>query len=175
MTLARNDHITQLSAQVGTALEARGLMLVSAESCTGGGLAEAVTRTPGSSAWFDAAFVCYSYEAKNRSLGVPMPLIQQLGAVHVDVAAAMARGALERAPLANVAVAVTGVAGPGGGTPQKPVGTVCFAWALPNRDVVTESCLFAGDRAEVRAASVEHALTVLLKHLAMAAATDDSG
>jgi nicotinamide-nucleotide amidase len=165
MTLAVDDPITELSAQVGEALARHKLMLVSAESCTGGGIAEAITRIPGSSTWFDAAFVCYSYEAKNRSLGVPLELIQRLGAVHPDVAAAMAKGALLRAPLANVAVAVTGVAGPGGGTAQKPVGTVCFAWLLPGRDVFTDSRQFDGDRAAVRQASVCHALTVLLAHL----------
>jgi nicotinamide-nucleotide amidase len=153
--------ITRLAAAVGSALAAKGLLLVSAESCTGGGIAEAITRIAGSSRWFDAAFVCYSYEAKARALGVPLALIEACGAVHSDVAAAMASGALARAPLAKVAVAVTGIAGPGGGTPMKPVGTVCFAWALPSASLRCETRVFGGDRATIRTATIAHALTVL--------------
>jgi len=144
------------------ALRERGWKLATAESCTGGGVAHAVTAIPGSSDVFDRGFVTYSNEAKTQMLGVPVATIAREGAVSEAVAAAMAEGAL-RASRADVTVAITGIAGPGGGTPAKPVGTVCFAWATRGvvRDVRTHR--LAGDRDEVRAASVRIALEGLLR------------
>ena len=137
----------------------RGWMLATAESCTGGMIAAACTDLAGSSNWFERGFVTYSNAAKTAMLGVEPSLIAQHGAVSEPVAQAMATGALQHA-LAQVAVAVTGVAGPGGGTADKPVGLVCFGFALPGQ-LLTESQLFTGDRAAVRRATVRHALARL--------------
>lgn len=121
-------HLQSLAAELGDRLSAAGWLLVSAESCTGGMIAAAVTDIPGSSAWFERGYVTYSNEAKSTAIGVPGTVIEQYGAVSEPVAQAMAEGALA-ASFAQIAVAVTGIAGPGGGTPAKPVGTVCFGWA----------------------------------------------
>ena len=137
----------------------KGLFLATAESCTGGMISAACTDLAGSSAWFERGFVTYSNAAKTASLGVDAELIQQHGAVSQPVAEAMVRGAISHS-LAQVAVAVTGVAGPTGGSVEKPVGTVWFGWATP-AGVVTEMRRFDGDRAAVRAATVHHALTHL--------------
>ncbi len=137
----------------------KGWMLAIAESCTGGMIAAACTDLAGSSNWFERGFVTYSNAAKTAMLGVEPSLIAQHGAVSEPVAQAMATGALQHA-LAQVAVAVTGVAGPGGGTADKPVGLVCFGFALPGQ-LLTESQLFTGDRAAVRRATVRHALARL--------------
>jgi nicotinamide-nucleotide amidase len=139
---------------------ARGLKIATAESCTGGMIAAAITDIAGSSAVFDRGFVTYSNEAKTEMLGVAPELIAQHGAVSEEVARAMALGALARSK-ADVAVSVTGIAGPGGGTAEKPVGTVWFGLAVRGGDVLTEGQLFAGDRAGVRIASVNHALKLL--------------
>ena len=159
-----DEEITALAAKVGDALKARGLMIATAESCTGGGIAEAITRIPGSSAWFDRGFVTYSYEAKVDLLGVKRESLLDYGAVSAETAHDMAEGAISRSR-AQVAVAVTGVAGPTGGSAAKPVGTVWFGFATP-AGVVTEMQHFAGDRAAVRAATVQHALQRLADLLA---------
>jgi nicotinamide-nucleotide amidase len=148
-----------------------GWMLVTAESCTGGLIAAQCTEQAGSSLWFERGLVTYSNEAKHEALGVPQALIEDQGAVSEAVAQAMALGALRHSG-AQVAVAVTGIAGPGGGSADKPVGTVCFAWAMPSDTgptlgaesawVKTDRQLFSGDRAQVRAASVSHALQTLI-------------
>jgi len=135
-------------------------MLATAESCTGGLIAAACTDLAGSSLWFERGFVSYSNAAKTELLGVPTELIEQHGAVSEPVARAMATGALTHSH-AQVALAVTGVAGPGGGSADKPVGTVWFGWATP-AGLWSECQHFAGDRAAVRAATVHHALTRLL-------------
>ena len=151
-----------LAQDVGSLLAAQGLVLVTAESCTAGGVAYAVTQVPGSSAWFDRGMVVYSNEAKLRMLGVPPAYLRDYGAVSEPVARAMALGALQHSA-AHVAIAVTGIAGPDGGTPDKPVGTVCFAWAQ-RRDagaapwVRTATRHFSGDRAAVRTQSIAEAL-----------------
>ncbi|MBP7565958.1 MAG: CinA family protein [Burkholderiaceae bacterium] len=142
------------------ALLARGWMMVTAESCTGGLIAGACTDLAGSSAWFDRGFVTYSNEAKTDLVGVPAALIALNGAVSEPVARAMASGALARSR-AQVAVAVTGVAGPTGGSAEKPVGTVWFGFATP-AGVHTGLMRFDGDRAAVRSATVAHALAGLL-------------
>jgi nicotinamide-nucleotide amidase len=149
--------------ELAAALLARGWFLATAESCTGGMIAAACTDLAGSSGWFERGFVTYSNEAKTELLGVPAPLIDQHGAVSEPVAEAMAQGAIAHSR-ARVAVAVTGVAGPTGGSAAKPVGTVWFGYAVDGR-VISERQLFPGDRAAVRAATVRHALEGLLARL----------
>jgi nicotinamide-nucleotide amidase len=144
-------------------LKSRGLTMATAESCTGGLIAGACTEVSGSSDWFERGFVTYSNAAKTELLGVPAELIAQHGAVSEPVARAMATGALAHSP-AQLAVAVTGVAGPTGGSVDKPVGTVWFGWATPAGSF-TEHQRFDGDRAAVRAATVRHALAGLLQRL----------
>jgi nicotinamide-nucleotide amidase len=138
-------------------------MLATAESCTGGLIAATCTDLAGSSTWFERGFVTYSNAAKTDMLGVDAALIQQHGAVSEEVARAMVQGALTYS-CSQVAVAVTGVAGPSGGSPEKPVGTVWFGFATPDQ-ITTEVCHFAGDRAQVRAATVQHALSRLTRLL----------
>ena len=152
----------ELAAVLGRALLARGRRVTVAESCTGGLLAGAITSVAGSSDWFDVGYVTYSNAAKTALLGVPGALLASHGAVSEETARAMAAGALAKSG-ADIAAAVTGIAGPSGGTPEKPVGTVCFAWA--RRGGVAESTTrqLAGDRAAVRAASVTFALEGLLE------------
>lgn len=144
-------------------LQARQWMLATAESCTGGLIAGACTDLSGSSNWFERGFVTYSNQAKTDLLDVPADLIEQHGAVSAEVARAMAQGALAHSR-AQVSVAVTGVAGPTGGTADKPVGLVWFGFALPGQ-ALCEPMRFTGDRASVRAATVAHALAGLLRHL----------
>jgi nicotinamide-nucleotide amidase len=153
----------QLCAELAQALQVRGWMLATAESCTGGMIAAACTDLSGSSAWFDRGFVTYSNDAKMRMLGVDPALIAQHGAVSEVVARAMAFGAV-RFSDAQVSVAVTGVAGPTGGSPQKPVGTVWFGFQVDGQ-LTSETRHFDGDRAAVRAATVQHALQRLLELL----------
>lgn len=156
-----NDEIEMLAVQVGDALRAQGKMLVTAESCTGGWVAQAITGIPGSSGWFDRGFVTYTNAAKQEMLGVREETLIAHGAVSEETVREMAEGALRRSH-AQVAVAISGVAGPGGGTPAKPVGMVCFAWAVQGQ--ATRSCTerFPGDRAEVRGRSVIRALRGIL-------------
>ena len=151
----------KLAEEVGVALKARGLMLASAESCTGGWVSEAVTMVPGSSDWFERGFVTYTYISKREMLGVKEATLEKRGAVSEEVVREMAEGALARSH-AQVAVAVSGVAGPSGGTPEKPVGTVCFAWGMKGGKPRSETKRFAGDRESVRRQSVEHALNGVL-------------
>jgi len=151
-----------LTTQVAEQLRSKKLQLATAESCTGGLIAAACTDLAGSSVWFERGFVSYSNAAKTELLGVPADLIETHGAVSEPVVRAMVEGAL-RCSRAQVAVAVTGVAGPGGGSPDKPVGTVWFGWATPD-GVVTDKRCFEGDRQQVREATVQHAL-VRLKQL----------
>jgi nicotinamide-nucleotide amidase len=139
------------------ALRARDWHCAAAESCTGGGIATAITDIAGSSDVFECGFVTYSNAAKTAMLGVDAALVARHGAVSEEVARAMADGARERSRVA-CAVSVTGVAGPGGGTAQKPVGMVCFGYAIAGRATATETLRFAGDRAAVRAAATLHAL-----------------
>lgn len=155
-----NASVDDPVAQLAALLTARGWMLASAESCTGGMIAAACTDLAGSSAWFERGFVSYSNAAKTELLGVPTGLIATHGAVSEAVARAMAQGALAHAH-AQCAVAVTGVAGPTGGSADKPVGTVWFAWATPG-GLHSECQRFDGGRAAVRSATVEHSLRTLM-------------
>jgi nicotinamide-nucleotide amidase len=154
------DDIARLARELGNALLARRATCATAESCTGGLVAGAITDVAGSSGWFERGFVTYSNEAKQELLGVPEATLRAHGAVSEATARAMAEGALGRSR-ARFVVAITGVAGPGGGTPDKPVGMVCLAWAGPAGVVVTTR-RFPGDRAAVRQASVVAALEGLL-------------
>ena len=152
--------ILSLAVAVGRALVDRGAMCATAESCTGGLVAGAITDIPGSSAWFDRGFVTYTNDAKTEMLDVPAAVLAVHGAVSEATARAMVAGALTHSA-ATYAVAITGVAGPGGGSPDKPVGLVCFAWAQRGGHVETAAHRFPGDRAEVRRASVVTALAGL--------------
>lgn len=153
-----------LVERLAAALRRHGWRLATAESCTGGLIAGACTELAGSSDWFERGFVTYANEAKVDLLGVDAALIARHGAVSEPVARAMATGALTHSR-AQVSVAVTGVAGPSGGSADKPVGLVWFGFALPGQ-TVTEKMHFAGDRAAVRAATVRHALQQLMELLA---------
>jgi len=157
------DTTTDLATRVGHALKARNLLLATAESCTGGGVAQAITDIAGSSEWFDCGFVTYSNASKNELLDISEALIAQHGAVSVEIAAAMAEAAVANSN-SNVAVSTTGIAGPGGAVPGKPVGTVCFGWKIGDQ-TVTERLVFSGDRRAVREQSVQHSLQGLLRLL----------
>lgn len=157
-----ND-IIDLAIRVGKTLKEKGLLLATAESCTGGGVAYAVTEIAGSSEWFDRGFVTYSNASKTELLDVPATLIAQFGAVSEEVAGAMAEGALNNSD-AHLALATTGIAGPGGAVPGKPVGTVCFGWAFENR-TFTERLVFDGDRHGVREQTIIHSLQGVLRYL----------
>ncbi|WP_300454735.1 CinA family protein [Accumulibacter sp.] len=151
-----------LAADVGKLLLASGQCLATAESCTGGWVAHCLTAIPGSSGWFERGFVTYSNEAKIELLDVDADLLAAHGAVSESTAVAMALGALRHSH-ADWALAITGVAGPAGGSPGRPVGTVCFAWAGPDERMSAETRRFPGNREAVRAQSVRHALLGLLR------------
>ena len=154
--------IPALATALGDALRARGWSVATAESCTGGLVAGAITEVAGSSEWFDRGFVTYSNDAKVALLGVPPALIDQYGAVSEQVARAMAEGALAHSR-ADAAVAITGIAGPGGATPGKPVGMVCIALVQRGHAATAHTHRYAGTRADVRAASVRDALLGLTR------------
>ena len=157
------DALVALAAALGRSMRDAGGLIVTAESCTGGLIAQVLTETAGSSEWFGRGFVTYSNEAKADLLGVRPATLQSQGAVSEAVAREMASGALKRSA-ARLALSVTGIAGPGGAVPGKPVGTVCFGWALALPDhggeplVTSETRHLAGDRAAVRRAAAAHAL-----------------
>jgi len=155
----------KLAEEVGAALKSSRLMLATAESCTGGWVAEAVTMVPGSSEWFERGFVTYTYISKREMLGVKGATLEKYGAVAEEVVREMVEGALARSH-SQIAVAVSGVAGPGGGTPDKPVGFVCFAWGMKDGKPRSETRRFSGDREAVRRQSVEHALRGVIALLA---------
>ena len=152
----------ELSEKVGAMLKARRLMLAAAESCTGGWIGQALTMVPGSSAWFDRGFVTYTNQAKQQMLGVSAETLKRFGAVSENVVREMAAGALSRSQ-AQIAVAVSGIAGPDGGSADKPVGTVCVAWAGADGLGNEQQFRFAGDRDAVRRQSVIAALEGVLK------------
>jgi nicotinamide-nucleotide amidase len=153
--------LEDLAARLGEELKLRGWRLATAESCTGGWIAEVVTAIAGSSEWFDRGYVTYSNAAKQDLLGVSGMTLEKHGAVSAETVNEMADGALRRAGV-DCALAVTGIAGPGGATPGKPVGLVWFGWATRHRPVVTSSQIFGGDRRAVRQEAVCYALTGLL-------------
>jgi nicotinamide-nucleotide amidase len=179
MPAPHTEDSTAMIATLAESLMQHGWMLATAESCTGGLIAARCTDLAGSSEWFERGFVTYSNEAKHDMLGVDHLLIAEHGAVSESVAQSMALGALRHSQ-AQVSLAVTGIAGPSGGSADKPVGTVWFAWALPSETgptlgaetawVKTERCHFSGDRAAVREATVAHAVRTLLHWLNQRAA-----
>lgn len=154
----------RLATQAGAALKAHGMLLATAESCTGGGVASAVTEIAGSSAWFDRGFVTYSNQAKVEMLGVSPDTLARYGAVSEATVREMVAGALRHSG-AQVALAVSGVAGPGGGTPEKPVGTVWFAWGIKGEVCISRLHHLAGSRAEIREQAVRMALQGVLELL----------
>ena len=154
-----------LSRLVGDHLAARSWRLATAESCTGGWVAEVVTATAGSSGWFDCGFITYSNDAKCALLGVSPMTLARHGAVSEPTTAAMVRGTLERAE-ADLALSISGIAGPGGGSADKPVGTVCFGWGRTGESPQTATCRFDGDREAVRRQAVVFALTELIRRYA---------
>ena len=156
--------LAALSESLGSACRQRRLFLATAESCTGGWAAQVITHTAGSSEWFERGFVTYSNAAKTDMLGVRPETLQQFGAVSQETAAAMAEGAL-KCSKAMISLAITGIAGPTGGSPGKPVGTVCFAWCRVGETAETEAAVFAGDREAVRRQAVVHAMRGLLERL----------
>lgn len=156
-----DESLAMRAAAVAAELRAHGRILALAESCTGGWISKVCTDLAGSSDWFERGLVTYSNRSKSEELGVRQASIQRFGAVSEIVAAEMARG-VRGAAHADFAVAVTGIAGPDGGTPDKPVGTVCFGWVGPDDEPETETCLFSGDRDEVRRKTVAYALDGLL-------------
>lgn len=161
MSHPAQTELEALAARVGAALLERGERVATAESCTGGWISQCLTAIPGSSDWFDRGFVTYSNEAKEEMLGVARELLQTQGAVSEATVAAMAQGALARSR-AQWALAVSGIAGPAGGSPAKPVGTVCFAWAGPDGLLEVSTRHFPGDREGVRAYTAQEALAGLL-------------
>ncbi|MGY6554465.1 MAG: CinA family protein [Wenzhouxiangella sp.] len=175
MNLRHDDEaMAMLIAAVAAELKVQGRLLATAESCTGGWIAKLCTDLAGSSAWFERGVVSYSNAAKQELLGVPRARIARFGAVSEEVAADMASGALANSR-ADYAISVTGIAGPDGGSPDKPVGTVCFGWALPGDIVETERHRFNGDRDAVRRATVATALSGLLDRVSRVKRGQGSG
>ena len=163
--MVQDPELYELAARVGQKLRAAERRVVTAESCTGGWVAKALTDIPGSSQWFECGYVTYSNAAKMRDLGVASATLEGFGAVSEQTVREMAEGAL-RVTGANVALAVTGIAGPDGGSPEKPVGTVWFcaaARAGPAIDIIAEVQRFDGDRAAIRSHAVHHALRLILR------------
>lgn len=159
----RQAELEALAAKVGELLRRNGQKLATAESCTGGWVAQCLTAIAGSSDWFECGFVTYSNDAKQEMLGIEQATLASQGAVSEATAAAMASGALRHSH-ADWALAITGIAGPGGGSADKPVGTVCFGWAGSDGQLTTQTMLFAGDRQAIRAQSVAHALAGVVQH-----------
>lgn len=166
--ITANDAILlELARQTGELLEQNGLKLVSAESCTGGWIGQIVTAIPGSSSWYDCGFITYSNSSKQKMLRVQRSTLAQFGAVSEQTAREMALGALAQSQ-AQVAISVTGIAGPAGGSVKKPIGTVCFAWVLENVSMTSansKTCQFSGDRETIRRQSVVIALQGILELL----------
>ena len=159
-----HDTLTALSTLVGARLKAKGFMLSTAESCTGGWVGQVLTAIPGSSDYYGCGFVTYSNVAKHDILGVPKALLEQFGAVSVETAQAMAAGALAQGK-ADIALSITGVAGPGGGSGRNPVGTVCFGWVMKGGKAQGTKKHFEGDREAVRRQSVIFSLQGVLERL----------
>ena len=161
MARVRDSELDELAAALGEQLRARGWMLATAESCTGGWVGQVITAQPGSSHWYERGFITYANIAKQEMLGVPAETLETYGAVSEETASAMAAGALKRSH-AQATLAISGIAGPGGGTPQKPVGLVCYGWALADGTRLSSTCRLDGDREEIRSRAVAAALRGLI-------------
>ena len=153
----------ELATRVGEELKSRRLLLSVAESCTGGGICHAITEIPGSSEWFDCGFITYSNSSKTEILDISAALLAQHGAVSEEIAAAMAESAVSSSE-AHVGISTTGIAGPSGAVPGKPVGTICFGWRVGGI-THTERKVFSGDRKAVREQTVNYALQKLLMYV----------
>jgi nicotinamide-nucleotide amidase len=164
MARVSEEELQSLAAELSEKLRARGWMLATAESCTGGWVGHLLTALPGSSGWYERGFITYANAAKVEMLGVPEALLATHGAVSEETAMAMAAGALKHSH-AQAALAISGIAGPGGGTPQKPVGLVCYGWALADGTVLSSTCRLDGDREEIRSRAVAAALRGLIELL----------
>ena len=165
-----DDELNLIAEQVGATLKAHGMMLGTAESCTGGWVGEVVTSVAGSSHWYDRGFITYTNESKQEMLGVSASTLAEYGAVSEQTVREMAAGALKHSH-AHITLAISGIAGPGGGTPNKPVGTVCMAWATRSGGGLSKTFHFQGDRAEVRRQAVVAALLKVLQIIEGEAAT----
>ena len=165
MARVSDEELRQLAREVGDRLHARGWMLATAESCTGGWVGQLLTAIPGSSAWYERGFITYANAAKQEMLGVPAATLDSFGAVSEETAQAMAVGALAHSH-AQAALAISGIAGPGGGTPHKPVGLVCYGWALADGTQMSSTCRLDGDREEIRSRAVAAALRGLIDLIA---------
>jgi nicotinamide-nucleotide amidase len=164
MARVSDEELHQLAAELGEKLRARGWMLATAESCTGGWVGQLLTSLPGSSNWYERGFITYANTAKIEMLGVPVEILDTHGAVSEETASAMAAGALAHSH-AQATLAISGIAGPGGGTPQKPVGLVCYGWALADGTVMSSTCRLDGDREEIRSRAVAAAMRGLIELL----------
>jgi len=162
MARVSDEELHQLAGELGEILRARDWMLATAESCTGGWVGQLVTALPGSSQWYERGFITYANAAKIEMLGVPAATIDEHGAVSEQTASAMAAGALAHSH-AQAALAISGIAGPGGGTRQKPVGLVCYGWALADGTVMSSTCRLDGDREEIRSRAVAAAVRGLIE------------
>ena len=156
-----DESLFRLAEETGHALKSRGWTLATAESCTGGWVGEAVTAVAGSSSWYDRGFITYTNASKQEMLGVQTETLAENGAVSEATVREMATGVLLHSQ-ANISLAISGIAGPTGGSPDKPVGTVCFAWSIRSGELISERCVFDGDRFSVRHQAVEHALRGVL-------------
>ena len=165
MARVAEAELQQLAVQLSDKLLARGWMVATAESCTGGWVAQLLTSLPGSSAWYERGFITYATAAKTEMLGVPVATLETFGAVSEETACAMATGALAHSH-AQASLAITGIAGPGGGTPQKPVGMVCYGWAFTDGTVISSNCRLSGDREEIRSRAAAAALRGLIDLIA---------
>jgi len=161
MARVSDTELNELAAELGEKLRARGWMLATAESCTGGWVGQLITALPGSSLWYERGFITYANIAKQEMLGVPAETLETYGAVSEETASAMAAGALKHSH-AQATLAISGIAGPGGGTPQKPVGLVCYGWALSDGTLLSSTCRLDGDREEIRSRAVAAALRGLI-------------
>ena len=165
MARVAEAELQQLAVQLSDKLLARGWMVATAESCTGGWVAQLLTSLPGSSAWYERGFITYANAAKTEMLGVPVATLETFGAVSEETACAMATGALAHSH-AQASLAITGIAGPGGGTLQKPVGMVCYGWAFTDGTVISSNCRLSGDREEIRSRAAAAALRGLIDLIA---------
>lgn len=162
MARVSDEELHQLACELSEKLRARSWMLATAESCTGGWVGQLLTSLPGSSHWYERGFITYANAAKIEMLGVPAETLATHGAVSEETASAMAAGALAHSH-AQATLAISGIAGPGGGTPKKPVGLVCYGWALADGTLMSSTCRLDGDREEIRSRAVAAALRGLIE------------
>ena len=162
MARVSNEELLDMAKTLGHMLQEKGWMVTTAESCTGGWLAEVITAVPGSSAWFDRGFITYSNQSKQDMLAVGTATLEAHGAVSEETVQEMAAGALKNSR-AQISASISGIAGPGGGTRQKPVGMVCNGWALADGTVLSSTCRLSGDREEIRSRAVAAALRGLIE------------